>query len=499
MLTERAPRSPLFSYTDGGRRDARRAGTRDPWVAGVWVSVTLVVLGASVAIVLVTHMRPGYDAFGWLVWGHQVLHWSLNTDGAPSWKPLTFMFTLPYALAGTGQLWLWMVTAVATALAGAVFAGRIAYMLTGPCPERPYAPFVAAAFAGAALLGLDTYSHEILIANSDPMIVTLCLAAIDCHLCRRPRLAFVMLVLASLGRPEAWAFTLLYALWAWRFVPTMRVLAIAGVALIPAAWFIIPAFTSKDWFISGDLALRSVNAVNVIHGSKILGVLGRVRDLNGWPIQVAALAGIVIAIFRRDRTTLVLVGAGCLWVALEIAMALHGWSAASRYLFEPGALVIVIAGQAVGRVLAFSPSGWRDRPGLNAAGAAASWLLVALLVVALIPTAHRRVNDGRFEITAARFAGRQIIRLQSVVAKDGGAARIVACGQPVTNVGLQSKVAWATGLNVGNVGFQPGKSIDSGRPIVYFKPHLGGWQVRPIHLSASDAASCASLRRDSVY
>ncbi len=499
MLTERAPRSPLFSYTDRGRLDAGQAGTRDPWVAWVWVLVMLTVLGVSVLIVLLTNMRPGYDAFGWLVWGHQALHWSLNTDGAPSWKPLTFVFTLPYALAGTGQLWLWMVTAVAGAGAGVVFAARIAYMLTGPCPERRYAPFVAGAFAGAALLGLDTYSHEILIANSDPMIVTLGLAAIDCHLCRRPRLAFTILVLASLSRPEVWLFTVLYALWAWRFVPSMRVLAVAGVALIPAAWFIVPAFTSKDWFISGDLALRSVNAVNVIHGSKIVGVLGRVRDLNGWPIQVAALAGIVIAIFRRDRTTLVLVAAGCLWVALEIAMALHGWSAASRYLFEPGALIVVIAGQAVGRVLAFSPTAWRDRPGLTAASAVASWLLVAALVVALVPTAHRRINDGRFQITAARFSGRQIVRLQSVVAKDGGAARIVACGQPVTNVGLQSKVAWATGLNVGNVGFRPGKSIASGKPIVFFKPHLGGWQVRPIHISASHAASCASLRRNSIY
>ena len=62
-------------------------------------------------LVAVTGMRPDYDAFGWLVWGRQVLHWNLNTDGAPSWKPLTFLFTLPYALAGSTQVWLWTVTA----------------------------------------------------------------------------------------------------------------------------------------------------------------------------------------------------------------------------------------------------------------------------------------------------------------------------------------------------------------------------------------------------
>ena len=57
-----------------------------------------------------------------------------------------------------------------------------------------------------------------------------------------------------------------------------------------------------------------------------------------------------------------------------------------------------------------------------------------------------------------------------------------ACGQPVTLVGLQSTLAWALGLNVGNVGFKPGKEISSGKPIVLFRPHGLGWQVRPIHI-----------------
>jgi hypothetical protein len=98
------------------------------------IAAALAVLLAAVAVVAMTGMRPGYDAFGWLVWGHQVLHWNLNTDGAPSWKPLTFLLTLPYALAGRGQMWLWMVTAVGGALAGGVFAGRIAHLLTDGAP-----------------------------------------------------------------------------------------------------------------------------------------------------------------------------------------------------------------------------------------------------------------------------------------------------------------------------------------------------------------------------
>ena len=97
----------------------------------IWTAVALAVVGAGVAWVLVTQMRPSYDAYGWMVWGQQILHGSLNTDGAPSWKPLTFVFSVPYALFGHDQqMWLWLVTAASGTLTGGVFAARIAYRLT---------------------------------------------------------------------------------------------------------------------------------------------------------------------------------------------------------------------------------------------------------------------------------------------------------------------------------------------------------------------------------
>ena len=289
----------------GGPLQTRPQPRRRLGVALSWLAVTAVLIGISIAIIVATGMRPGYDAFGWLVWGHQVLHGSLNTDGAPSWKPVTFLFTLPYGLAGdSAQMFLWMVTSIAGSLAGCVFAARIAFRLTGPSPGRRYAPFVAGAFAGACVLAIVGYSHLVLIASSDPLIATFCLAAIDFHLSRRHRLAFAMLVLASLGRPEAWPFAFLYAVWSWRAVRSMRVLAIAGLALIPAFWFTIPALTSKSWFSSGDLALRTINAVNVIHGSKLTGVVSRIDAPMSVAIQIAALVGIVIAAVRRDLVTL---------------------------------------------------------------------------------------------------------------------------------------------------------------------------------------------------
>ncbi|MGZ4431894.1 MAG: hypothetical protein ACXVYV_09665, partial [Gaiellales bacterium] len=424
------------------------------------------------------------------VWGRQVLHWNLNTDGAPSWKPLPFLFTLPYAVAGRSQMWLWMITAVAGAVAGSVFAARVAYRLTGPVPERRYAPYVGGAFAGIAVLGINTYSHLVMIANSDPIIVALCLAAIDCHLSRRPRLAFTMLVLASLGRPEAWVFAGLYGLWVlWR-VPALsaRALVVAGLLFIPAFWFSIPAITSHSWFISGDLAL---NQQTVIHGNKIVGVINRFRSLYELPMQLAMLAGVVLAVLRRDRLTLLVVAAAAAWLLIEIVFAYHGWSAVSRYMIEPAAVMVAVAGSGVGWLLADT----RTSRILRWVGPVA----VLALLVALAPTASSRVRLVRGQISDARHSAKQIDRLHKVIDDDGGPDAIKACGQPVSLIGFQSTVAWYVGLNVGNVGYKPGRSIGRGDQIVLFKPHDNGWQVRLYNLPAPVKARCDALKTDSDF
>jgi hypothetical protein len=447
--------------------------------------VAAVVVIVAVAFVLVTGMRPEYDPYGWLTWGRQTLHWDLDTNGAPSWKPLTFLFTLPYALAGRTQQFLWMFTAVAAAFAGAVFAARIAYRLAGPVRSRSYGALVGAAFAGLGVLGLGGYWQWIVYSNSDPMVVALCLAAIDCHLSGRPRPAFVMLVLASLGRPEAWLFTLAYGVWLWRAVPRARLLSVAGLAVVPLLWFGVSALTAQTVLRPGDLAL---NSVNVIHGNKLTGVIGRFLGLYSLPMQIAGGVAVVLAAVRRDRVILTLAAAAFAWVAIEIAFAYHGWSAHPRLLLEPAAVMIVIVGATVGELLSAVPS---SSAAMRWAGVAA----VVVLAVALLPTARTRLREARSQITTRHSAGIQIDRLQAVIDRLGGPARIKACGQPTTLVGYQSTLAWMVRLNVGNIGYRPGKAIGKGEAIVLFKPHLRGWQVRVYHTPRA----CAVLRTDTAF
>jgi hypothetical protein len=460
-----------------GRGAWRRVGR--PIVKRPWIAAAAGLVLVSVVFVVLTGMRPEFDAYGWLVWGRQALHWDLDTNAAPSWKPLTFVFTFPYALAGRGALWLWMVTAVAGAFAGVIFAGRIAYRLAGRAPGRAYAPIVAAVFAGLGVLGIEGYWHLILISASDPMDVTLCLAAIDCHLSGRPRWAWVALVLVSLGRPEAWPLTGLYAVWAWRAIPSMRTQLAVGVAVIPALWFGIAALTSRSWFISSEVALDSTKA---LPGSPLSRVPTNLLSLYELPMQLAAVLALVLAVARRDRTWLVLAGAALVWLATETAFALHGWNPAARYMFEPAAVMIVLAGAASGWVLANTARQvllrWAAIGG------------VVVLAAALTPHARIRARLLHNGIVFGHVWSRQIDRLHAVIAKDGGAKPILACGQAVTYVGFQSILAWEIDRNVADVGWDPEAWIQAGQPMVLFEPRGTGWEVRPIH---TNRAGCDRL------
>lgn len=464
-----------------------------------WIALAAALLVISAVWIQATATRPTYDAFGWLAWGHQVLHWNLNTDGAPSWKPLVILFTAPFRLPGAqAELWLWTFTATFAALLGAVLAGRIAYRLAGPSARRPWAGWAAATFAAIGVLGINGYVELILITNSDPMIMTLCLGAIDSHLCGRRRLAFLLLLGASLGRPEAWVFAGLYGAWVWSSDPVLRPLVAGGVLLIPLAWFGVPALTSHSWFISGDLALGSPN---VIHGGKFLGVLDRLRHLYGVPQQLAIAFALALALAHRRRVWLTLAGAALLWVAIEIAFAYHGWSAVPRYLLEPGAVLIVLAGAALGEVAAYEGreaggASLSDKPSRRGLGALIAWgpaAIVLVLLIALVPTARTRARLAHAQIDDARIAATRLNRLQSDIKRVGGAARIRACGQPAGPLVYQSELAWALGVNVGQVSWHPAQLRAERLPLVQFTAIAGGWRIQAMNVRAVESAHCAGL------
>ena len=478
--TERPPRRPLAAPRE------RSAGSLA--LDHIWWLVAGFVVVISLVILLLARTRPGYDPYGWLVWGHQTLHLSLNLGGAPSWKPLPYIFTVPYGLFGHYALWLWMVTAVSISLAGPIVAGRIAYRLVGTARGQRYPAIAAAIVGGLAVLAIEAYAHYILSVQSDPMIVTLCLAAVDCHLSRRPLWAFGLLVLAALGRPETWPFLGIYAIWAWRELPRMRPLLYAGLALVPILWFGIPTITNHRPLLAGELAELSPHQ---LHQNKIVGTVQRFLDLQFLPIKLAALAAVAIAAYRRDRTVLVLAGAGVLWVLIEIGFVLHGWPGVQRYMFEPAGVAAVLAGVGIGWILQAAPRVGRGIP------AWAGILLVAVFVGAVVPDAVSAVRSEQRDLGHERSRTTEINKLKSTITSLGGYKRILACGRPVTDVEYVSVLGWYIGLNTGVIGYRPQFELAHTYPIVLLTALPNGWAVKPYHVPASNQAACAGL--DALY
>ncbi len=503
-----------------GSTKGRALARRYAW----WIVAGALVI-FSVVVVLVAGTRPGYDPYGWLVWGYQTLHASLNLGGAPSWKPFAYLFTVPYSLFGHYALWLWMVTAVASSLAGSIFAGRIAYRViatsspmgssasrgtvrdsssaTSPpmgssasggtvrdsssatSPERRSAAIAGAIFAGLALLGIQDYMHYVLSVQSDPMLVSVCLAAIDCHLSGHPRWTFVLLALASLGRPEAWPFTGLYAIWAWRTIPAMRWLIGVCLLVIAALWFGVPEITNHRPNIAGQLALRSPRE---LHSNKVVGTISRFTALNYFPIELAAAAAVVIAAFKRNRLVLTLTAAVVLWVVIEIAFTLHGFPGVPRYLFEPAGVAAVLGGIGVGWVLADGPRLWSKLPGWGGIP------IVVVLVASLLPGALARARTEHRDIRHERLRTTEINKLSATINAVGGYQHIRACGRPVVNVEYVSVMAWYVKLDTGYIGYRPQFELKKEKyPIVVFTSLPNGWAVQSYRVKPALRASCSNL------
>ncbi len=453
-----------------------------------WLAVVAVLAALAALFLTLTQARPTYDGMGFLVWGQQALHLNFNLNGAPSWKPLPFLATLPYALAGRpGQEWLWTFTSDFAAGAAVVLAARLAYRLSPEVHGRRWARVagaLVAAYGVATLVGLLEFA---LIANSDQLVVALLLAAIDVHVSRRPRAAFALLWLAALGRPEVWPFLVLYGAYTWRQGALPAWLTVTAVLAAPAVWFVVPGLTSKSWLQASNLALGQKTA---IHGNKLIGVFERLRTLTVLPMQVATLVAIVIGLRGRDRRVLWLTAAALLWFCVEVAFALHGFSAVARYLIEPGAVLMVVAGIGVATLLS-RPSG------------PARWLgplAVAALVVSLFPYTHRTLVTDHALISQAHTDARVLGELEAVIRADGGPRRLLACGRPFAPLGYQSTVAWDLGLNVGTVFFGVGAGFYGHTPAVLVVPRrrgpvIYGWHVLAVHEPPARAAACRGLDR----
>ena len=119
-----------------------------------------------------------YDAWGWLIWGRELWHGTLDTTGGPSWKPLPVVATAFLAPFGTTLApALWLVLARTLGLLALVAVYRLAARWGGA---------VAGVAAVVALLltpdRRSPFARLLLEGHTAPLTVTFALWAISRHL-----------------------------------------------------------------------------------------------------------------------------------------------------------------------------------------------------------------------------------------------------------------------------------------------------------------------------
>jgi hypothetical protein len=467
-----------------------------------WVLVGVLLAGLAVLAVQGIGASPAYDPYGWLNWGWLTLHSHLDLDSAPSWKPFTYIFTLPYALFGHLAVKMWMVTETGVSFGGPFVAGRIAYKLVYDGTEQRWPARLGAVAAGVCLMTMSLYWKYWVTSQSDPMMTTVFLLFVDCLIRRRLRWALFFIWLVACGRPEAWPFLILYSLWLgwqqWQGGRRLELLVTAAALVsIPLLWYGVPVLCGDSWNVSSHIDKTSGHGIK---SNAIRTVLSRFRDLMPWPVEIAAAIGLLVGLWRRDRTILLLVVIAILWVAVEAAFAIKGLSGAPRYMFEAAAVTCVVAAAGAASMMAVAwriGSGLQNRRRLGYALQAAGVVIAVGLALATEPhirgqwdLAHTQVNHERQRTT-------NVNALASTIRALGGVDNVKSCGTPSATVGWASVLGYMTHLNGNRIGWDTYYLVYGGQttPAVLFTQWgATGWEVQTYNIPKADQARCSNMQ-----
>ena len=407
---------------------------------------------------------PSYDPWSWIVWGRELVdpHLGFSTGGGPSWKPLPVVFTTIFGLFGGASPTLWVVAARAGGLMALVAAFRLGSLLAGPrwsAVQTDWSPegwgargagWAAGVFAAVGVALTQEWVYYMYRGTSEPMLVGASLWAIDRHLAGRRGLAFVLGVVASLIRPEAWPFLLAYAIWLWRREPRLRILVLLGLASIPVLWFVPP------WIGSGQPFLAASHAKDYnghLGSHPLLEVLRRGVDLQVAPMLVLGLVAVAFAWFRgRDRLVLGLASCALGWWVLVVAMTLDGYPGLERFYLPAAGVTCVLAGVGVVQ-LARAAGAAVVRGGLSAARPAAVGAAVAVIAIS-IPFSTTRIDSARAQQAIANRAVTHLDQLSAAVAAVGGHHAVYPCHSSfaAVNHGVQTALAFKLQVTLSRVG-----------------------------------------------
>ena len=375
---------------------------------------------ALAALSLLAPSAPTTDPWGWIVWGREVLHLQLSTvvPGSPSWKPLPVLVTTPLALAGSSAPTLWLLFARAGALASLVAAARLANRLAGPW---------AGAFAVAGLILSTHWLRAFAHGYTEPLAIGLLVLAVDQHLSGRPRRALLLGTLVALSRPEALVLVAAYGILEWRR-RELHLAWVVGACVSGAALWIVP-----DWIGSGDPFHASHVAAEVVPtgGVATLRALSQAIVIVPLPLSLAAVAGTVLAIRRREASVVCLAKVVGTWAGLLTLLMALGYPALSRFFVLPAGLWCIVG--AVGAAWGLEAA--RNRPRSLAAATAVA--VAALAFVSL--RAEHLAGEMGDAVERAELESQLVTVVQRTPAAQLGCDRLLL---PANLGWLKGEIAW---------------------------------------------------------
>jgi hypothetical protein len=433
--------------------------------------MALIIAGclAISAVTLLFPSTPTYDPWAWILWGREIAHLDLVTEGGPSWKPFPMLFTVPFSLFGQDlapYLWLWV--ARAGGLLGCVMAYRMAYRLSAGLVSpsagggrRSIYGALAGISAFAALLSSNKYVRDAALGNSEPILAAVVLWAFERHLDGRRDHALYLGVAAALLRPEAWPFLALYGLWLWFFEPRLRARLVAFAFLVPACWLL------PEWWGAGD-PLRAGSRANAPNpGSAAfaahpaLELFKRFAESTVAPVEAGTLVAVGVAAVmwwrrRAQGAVLALAALGFSWFALVAVMTEAGFAGNQRYLMVTTAAVSVLGGVGAVRVLqGVEKLGerWFSARSPRAGAITAAVALLAGVAIASPTIVAKADNTGRVQggIEHEAFLWHD---LKALIDANGGKERLLACGGVFSGPFQTQMVAYELGVHGINVGWK---------------------------------------------
>jgi hypothetical protein len=431
--------------------------------------MVLIIVGclAVSALTLLFPSTPTYDPWAWILWGREIAHLDLVTEGGPSWKPLPIFFTVPFSFFGQDlapYLWLWV--ARAGGLLGCVMAYRMAFRLAGGTVYG----MLAGVSAFAALLSSNKYVRDAALGNSEPILAAVVLWGFERHLDGRRDHALYLGVAAALLRPEAWPFLVLYGLWLWIYEPGLRKRLVAFAVLVPACWILPEWWGASDPFRAGSRANAPNPGSAAFAAHPAFELFKRFAESTVAPVEAGTLVAVGVAavawlrkhgsmpasgrLRHRQGAVLALAALGFSWFALVAVMTEAGFAGNQRYLMVTTAVVSVLGGVGAVRVLQGVErlsERWFGSP--RAGARAAAFALFAGVAIASPTIVAKADNTGRVQggIEHEAYLWHD---LKALIDANGGKERLLACGGVFSGPFQTQMVAYELGVHGINVGWK---------------------------------------------